>query len=120
MIEIELDEDLRRRRDDLRAALETLESSSQQSTAPSSVIARSMELKSLESSINRLSRAIKGNLLMPWDIDLAEKSDQTPRMSSKPSLLTSNKLLQHSSRFNGSRQSMHVDLPGSRKRQSGT
>lgn len=60
MIEIELDEDLRRRRDDLRAAIETLESNSQRSTAPSSLGARSREIKSLESSINRLSKVIQG------------------------------------------------------------
>jgi len=62
MIEIELDEDLRRRRDDLKAAIETLESNGQRSTAPSSLAARSRELKSLESSINRLSKAIQGRL----------------------------------------------------------
>jgi hypothetical protein len=71
MIEIELDEDLRRRRDDLRAALETLESSDQRSTAPSSLAARSRELKSLESSISRLSTASKGSFLGSRDIALA-------------------------------------------------
>ena len=60
MIEIELDEDLRRRRDDLRATIETLESNSQRSTAPSSLAARSREIKSLESSINRLSKVAQG------------------------------------------------------------
>jgi len=63
MIEIELDEDLRRRRDDLRATLETLESNSQRSTAPSSLTARSRELKNLESSIVRLSNVIKSRSL---------------------------------------------------------
>lgn len=63
MIEIELDEDLLRRRDDLRAALETLESSSQRSTAPSSLAVRSRELKSLEASISRLSKVIKSRFL---------------------------------------------------------
>lgn len=65
MVEIELDEDLRRRRDDIRATLETLESSNQQSTSPSSLAARSRELKSLESSMSRLSKAIKGSSRCP-------------------------------------------------------
>jgi hypothetical protein len=83
MIEIELDEDLRRRRDDIRATLETLESSNQRSTAPTSLAARSRELKSLEASIVRLSKAIKGGSSMSWYIALAEMIDQAPRTNSK-------------------------------------
>ena len=60
MLEIELEEKLRRRRDELRGKIETLNAGGPQETQAADVQARKAELKQLRKRVENLSAKLEG------------------------------------------------------------
>ena len=59
-LEIELNEHLRRRREEIRAKLESFDESEDNSTSPDALESKARELKSLEKSIVNLTKKNEG------------------------------------------------------------
>ena len=75
MLEIELEEKLRRRRDELRGKIESLSAGGPQETQAADVEARKSELKQLGKRIEDLTAKLDGTLRLRGTLLLRVKTD---------------------------------------------